>query len=122
MPTLRELTQKMVRGEEPPPPIGRLLGFCLTAIEPGRAVCAMVCLQSFVPEGVRCEVGWRCLRVAGAMDFSQVGILASLVGPLAKPGISISAISTFDPDYLLVKDGDLEKATTALKQAGHSIL
>jgi uncharacterized protein (TIGR00369 family) len=41
MPTLFELTQKMVRGEEPPPPIGRLLGFRVTAIEPGRAVCAM---------------------------------------------------------------------------------
>jgi uncharacterized protein (TIGR00369 family) len=41
MPTLLELTQKMVRGEEPPPPIGRLLGFRLTFIEPGRAVCEM---------------------------------------------------------------------------------
>lgn len=41
MPTLLELSQKMVRGDEPPPPIGRLLGFALTAIEPGRAVCAM---------------------------------------------------------------------------------
>jgi uncharacterized protein (TIGR00369 family) len=41
MPSLLELTQKMVRGEEPPPPIGRLLGFRLTAIEPGRATCEM---------------------------------------------------------------------------------
>jgi hypothetical protein len=36
-----ELAQKMVRGEEPPPPIGRLLGFKLKAIEPGRAVFEM---------------------------------------------------------------------------------
>lgn len=41
MPPLLELMRKMVRGEEPPPPIGRLLGFRLTAIEPGRAVCEM---------------------------------------------------------------------------------
>ena len=41
MSSLLELTQKMVRGEEPPPPIGRLLGFRLTAIEPGRAICEM---------------------------------------------------------------------------------
>jgi len=42
------------------------------------------------------------------MDFSQVGVLASLVGPLAEAGISVFAISTFDTDYLLVKQADLE--------------
>lgn len=41
MSTLLELGRKMLRGEEPPPPIGRLLGFTLQAIEPGRAVFAM---------------------------------------------------------------------------------
>ena len=41
MPTIRELAEKMLRGEEPPAPIGRLLGFRLTAIEPGRAVFEM---------------------------------------------------------------------------------
>lgn len=39
--TLLELAQKMVRGDEPQPPIARLLGFSLTAIEPGRAICVM---------------------------------------------------------------------------------
>ena len=82
---------------------------------------SVVCLQSLVPDGVRCEGGWRCLRVAGSMDFSQLGVLASLVGPLADAGISVFAISTFDTDYLLVKQTDLEKATTVLRQVGHSI-
>jgi hypothetical protein len=82
---------------------------------------SVVCLQALVPEKVQSERGWRCLRVAGAMDFSQVGILASLVGPLAESSISVFAISTFDTDYLLVKQADLEKATTALRQVGHTI-
>ena len=82
---------------------------------------SIVCLQSSVPQGVRSEGGWRCLRVAGAMDFSQVGILASLVGPLAETGISVFAVSTFDTDYLLVKEADFEKARTALREAGHTI-
>ena len=38
MPTIHELAEKMQRGEAPPPPIGRLLGFVLKAVEPGRAV------------------------------------------------------------------------------------
>src|ERR1700730_3096861 len=41
MATILELAQKMQRGEAPPPPIGRLLGFVLKAIEPGRAVFEM---------------------------------------------------------------------------------
>ena len=41
MATITDLAQQMLRGEAPPPPIGRLLGFALKAIEPGRAVFEM---------------------------------------------------------------------------------
>ena len=41
MATMRELAEKMLRGEVPPPPIGRLLGFVLKSIEPGRAIFEM---------------------------------------------------------------------------------
>ncbi|HTU22430.1 MAG TPA: PaaI family thioesterase [Gemmataceae bacterium] len=41
MATILELAQKMLRGETPPPPIGRLLGFVLKVIEPGHAVFEM---------------------------------------------------------------------------------
>jgi uncharacterized protein (TIGR00369 family) len=41
MATILELAQKVQRGEAPPPPIGRLLGFVLKVIEPGRAVFEM---------------------------------------------------------------------------------
>ena len=37
MPTILELAEKMLRGEAPPPPVGRLLGLVLKAVEPGRA-------------------------------------------------------------------------------------
>ena len=41
MATILELAEKMLWGEAPPPPIGRLLGFVLKYIEPGRAVFEM---------------------------------------------------------------------------------
>src|SRR5262245_66636270 len=41
MATILDLAQKLQRGEGPPPPIGRLLGFVLKVIEPGRAVFEM---------------------------------------------------------------------------------
>ena len=82
---------------------------------------SIVCPEDRVPEGVDCEKNWRCLRVAGSIEFSVIGVLASLVSPLAKQGISVFAISTFDTDYLLVKDTDLSKARSALRQAGHDM-
>lgn len=82
---------------------------------------SVVCPQSIVPDGVRCERGWRCLRVAGTMDFSMIGVVASLVTPLAEAGISVFVVSTFDTDYLLVKADDLARATAALRAAGHDV-
>jgi uncharacterized protein len=80
---------------------------------------SLVCPQSVVPDGVRCERGWRYLRVAGTMDFSMIGVVASLVTPLAEAGISVFVVSTFDTDYLLVKEDGLERAMAALRGAGH---
>lgn len=82
---------------------------------------SIVCPQSLVPGAIRCERGWRCLRVVGTMEFSMVGVVASLSRPLAEAGIGIFVISTFDTDYLLVKENDLEKAVAALRSAGHSV-
>jgi hypothetical protein len=82
---------------------------------------SVVCREEAVPEGVVCERGWRCLRVAGAMPFTLVGVLASLTTPLASAGVSVFAISTFDTDYLLVPAGDLPRAVAALRAAGHLV-
>ncbi len=82
---------------------------------------SVVCRDEAVPAGVRCERGWRCLRVAGTPDLSLVGVLASLLGPLAEAGVSVFVVSTFDTDYLLVKAPDFERAVGVLEQAGHSV-
>jgi uncharacterized protein len=60
--------------------------------------------------------------VRGPLDFSLVGILASIAAPLAEAGISIFSISTFDTDYILVKEKTLEKAQAVLEEAGHQVL
>src|SRR5438094_762702 len=71
---------------------------------------SVVCPQEVVPEGVRHEPGWRCLGIPGTLDFALVGILSSLVVPLAEAGVSVFAISTFDTDYLLIRESDLQRA------------
>jgi hypothetical protein len=82
---------------------------------------SVVCAEAVVPKDVTCERGWRCLRVAGAMPFTLVGVLAALTAPVAKAGVGVFALSTFDTDYLLVKEVDFERAVAALRAAGHVV-
>ncbi len=82
---------------------------------------SIVCPQASVPAGIPCEKDWRCLQVQGPLDFTLTGILASLSSVLAQAGISIFGISTFDTDYILVKQKKLESAIQALSAAGHLV-
>jgi hypothetical protein len=82
---------------------------------------SIICRQDAVPEGIQSERGWRCLRVAGTIPFSVVGVLASLTAPLADAGTSVFALSTFDTDYLLVKEENLTAAMDVLQRQGHTI-
>jgi hypothetical protein len=80
---------------------------------------SVVCPETAVPEGARAETGWSLLALAGPFPFELVGVLASVLGPLATAGVSIFALSTFDTDYVLVKRERLEDAIGALTAAGH---
>ena len=82
---------------------------------------SVVCNAESVPSGVNREGAWRALKVAGPLAFSEIGILAGLVTPLAEAEVSVFALSTFDTDYLLVKQAALSQTITALERAGHRV-
>ena len=82
---------------------------------------SVVCEESLVPIEIRSETGWRILKVVGTLDFSLTGILASIANPLAEAKISIFSISTFDTDYVLVKDVSLDFACKVLRSNGMEI-
>lgn len=86
---------------------------------------SIVCRESSIPENIpvdiRAERGWSCLKVEGPLDFGLTGILAGISRILAEKDISIFAISTYNTDYILVKERDLKRTTEALTQAGHEI-
>jgi len=81
---------------------------------------SVVCPADGVPAGVPAEGGWRALRVRGPLGFGMTGVLASLASPLASSGVSIFVVSTYDTDYLLVQERDLDRARHALVRAGHA--
>jgi hypothetical protein len=83
---------------------------------------SIVCRQDDVPDDASAERGWIAFELAGPLDFSLTGVVASLCSPLADARISIFVISTFETDYLLVREPDLFRSIDALREAGHEIV
>ena len=81
----------------------------------------IICGEEKVPANITAEPDWRALKVQGPLVFSEVGVLAAIANPLAEAEVSIFVISTFETDYILVKENDLDQAVTALQKAGHTI-
>lgn len=95
-------------------------GFIMMAVAPHEI--SYFCPTSIAPDhALKIEHDWRVFKVDAVMDFSLVGIMAKLSGTLAGAGVSILAMSTYDTDYLAVKEKDLDVARTALENAGYMI-
>src|SRR5690349_512438 len=84
---------------------GRFFAIARTALE-----LSVVCASALVPQDATARHGWRCLAVDGPLDFDLIGVLAELSGTLADAGVSIFAVSTYDTDHLLVREGDVQLA------------
>ena len=80
---------------------------------------SIVCIENNLPEDVIAERGWVALKLEGPFPFAMTGVLASFLQPLAQARVPIFAISTFDTDYVLLKQQDMERALAALRAAGH---
>jgi uncharacterized protein len=117
-----------------------LLGgrFALTQLPPGSALptwprghfvavlqskegISIVSDQTAVPSGFKTRQGFRCLEIEGTFDLESVGVVAAAAQPLSAAGVSLFAYSTWETDYILVPEGDLDRATTALTEAGHKV-
>lgn len=83
---------------------------------------SIVCPDDGVPAEVEAERGRRALRVAGRLDLALTGIAAALTAPLAAAGLPVLVIATYETDYLLVRQEQLERAVAALAAAGHRIV
>jgi len=83
---------------------------------------SIVCPVDQAPQNAPRESPWTCLKLQGPFPFSQTGILASFIGPLAAHAVPIFAISTFDTDYVLVKEEFTAAALMALQAAGHELV
>ena len=84
---------------------------------------SLVCKTEDVPHtALERDDGWRGFRVRGTLDFSQIGVLSKLTGILAENEISVFAVSTFNTDYILVKEENFERALTVLASEGYTVV
>ena len=84
---------------------------------------SLVCPTEETPSNtIAREDGWKAFRIQGLLDFSLTGILAKIAGILAENDIPIFAVSTYNTDYILVKQENFEKAVEVLSAKGYVIL
>jgi hypothetical protein len=84
---------------------------------------SLVCETRFVPDNnIEVDDGWKAFRIQGILDFSLIGILSNISTVLAENKIGIFAISTFNTDYILVKEMNFKLALQKLKDAGYIIV
>lgn len=95
--------------------------FCFT----GRTdeECSLVCITENVPDNTtEREDGWKGFRIQGVLDFSLIGILAKISGILAENKIGIFVVSTYNTDYVLVKEDNFGRAMEVLAQEGYEVV
>lgn len=83
---------------------------------------SVVCLQDNIIENIKCEKDWRVLKIEGPLDFSLVGILSKISTLMANNSISIFAISTYDTDYILIKEKDINRAVKVLNNDNYEVI
>ena len=74
-----------------------------------------------ISEKITCSKDWRILKVDGPLDFSLIGIIADISIILKEKKISIFTISTYDTDYILVKQNKLNIGIKALRDKKYTI-
>ncbi len=83
---------------------------------------SLVCMTDDVPDNaVKCDHGWKAVRLEGILDFSLIGILSQISMLLAENKIGIFAISTYNTDYILTKKENFDKAVNVLSGAGYEV-
>lgn len=72
--------------------------------------------EEFVPAGIKAEKGWAAIEVEGPLEFDLIGIVSSLTTVLAENEISVFVLSTYNTDYILIKEENLNTAKTVLSK------
>ncbi len=84
---------------------------------------SLVCAAENVPENVtERDDGWKAFRIQGILDFSLIGILSNISSVLAENKIGLFAVSTYNTDYIFIKEENFDKALALLQSDGYTVI
>lgn len=83
---------------------------------------SLICKTQFVPANhtVRND-GWKMLVVDEQLDFSIIGVIANIAKILAENQISIVVQSTYNTDFIMLKEQHLMQALRALSAQDYQV-
>jgi hypothetical protein len=83
---------------------------------------SLVCESEYVPSNAFiCEPGWKALKISGVLDFGMVGVISKISSLLAQANISVFVISTYNTDYILLKNTDFDNGVQILSNNDYSV-
>lgn len=82
---------------------------------------SLICAGRSVPKKAPHKKPFTAFCVTDELDFDQVGVLASLLVPLAEAEIAILTVSTYDTDWILVPTNEADAAEEAWRRSGHVV-
>jgi hypothetical protein len=82
---------------------------------------SIVCERDQMPADTAAEHDWSAVCIEGPLDFALVGVLSGVTAALAAAGVSCFALSTYETDWILVRRGDLARASAAWRAHGYRV-
>lgn len=73
-------------------------------------------------ENITASKDWRVLKIIGPLDFSLIGVIADISNILKDARVPIFTISTYNTDYILVRQKDLDVTIKALRDKNYNIM
>ena len=102
------------------PPWASLGVFCSITRTPNEL--SVICDEANVPRDATAERAFHVIQLEGPFDFQAIGILQSVLAPLAQSGVPVFAVSTYDTDWILIPAKHWETALSVLLAAGHHLV
>ncbi len=98
-------------------------GSPLVSISRSAEELSVICPTSCLPDNLPGPVGgpFIVVRMAGALEFSQIGVLVSLLSPLSNAGIPVLTVSTYDTDWVLIEASRGSEAASVWRAAGYTV-
>jgi hypothetical protein len=83
---------------------------------------SVIAVQTDLVTGeITCSKNWRILKIIGPLDLSLVGVIADISNILKVKRVPIFTISTYDTDYIMVKQNKLNTSVKALINRDYNI-